>query len=353
MTGRIRVAQIITGLAPGGAERLLLDMMARFDTSRFDMKVVSIVDDLRAPKVYGHQGTPVEVFPLSGMSGPMEVLNLRRFLQRFAPDVVHAHMFHALMASYASTRLQSRMPAICFTSHRSTYAPGRTQLVRMTRSWRSADIIFSRGQHPHWNARTTWVIPNGVPVHSAAPERKPWPLGRPVRLLAVGRLSDDKNPLGMIRSFGEAKLTNAILEFAGSGHLEAEMRGLIQSLGLQDRVRLLGVRSDVRALMQGADIFVMHSKFEGMPMALLEAGAEAMPVIATPVGSCPDVIGPDGGWLAQPSHFASVLARVVSDPPAAILAGKRLHARIVARFSIDATVHLHEALYASLVSPQL
>lgn len=353
MTERIKVVQIITGLGPGGAERLLLDMMARFDTSRFDMKLASIVDNLSGTEVYGHQDTPVEVFDLGGISGPISVLRLRRFMQRFAPDVVHAHMFHALMATYASTRLQSRIPAICFTSHQSRYAPGRRQLVRMTRSWRSADILLLRDQHPPMNARSTWLIPNGVPVHSAAPERKPWPPERPVRLVAVGRLADQKDPLGMVRSFAAAKLTNAILDFVGSGPLEPEVRGLVQSLGLQDRVRLLGVRSDVRALMQGADIFVMHSKFEGMPMALLEAGAEAMPVIVTPVGSCPDVIGPDDGWLAEPSQFASVLARVVSDPPAAILAGKRLHARIVAQFSIDATVRAHEAMYVSLVSQQL
>ena len=68
---RVKVLQVITGLVPGGAERLVLDMMELFDADRFDIRLATIVDDLRALEVYGHQSLPVEVFDLR--SGPRPV----------------------------------------------------------------------------------------------------------------------------------------------------------------------------------------------------------------------------------------------------------------------------------------
>lgn len=349
---RVRVLQVITGLGPGGAERLVLDMMEIFDADRFDMRLATIVDDLSALEVYGHQSVPVEVFDLRSGSRLAALDRMRGFMKNFAPDVIHAHMFHSLLAAWATTRLLATCPAICFTSHLNPYPATRALIVRNLKRWRDADIVFSADQHPGLNAGRTEVIPNGVPVGVDPPSRLPWDPAGQIRLLAVGRLAEQKDPLGLLRSFALANLPSACLEFAGSGPLEGQARILAAELGLTNRVRFYGVCDNVREKMRTADMLVMHSKYEGMPMAMLEAGAEAMPVVATRVGSIPDLLGGDRGWLAQPEQFAETLRAVVADPAAAITAGRRLHAHVLRRHSIQATVREHERLYLSLAKLQ-
>jgi len=345
---RVKVLQVITGLGPGGAERLVLDMMGLFDANRFDMRLATIVDDLRALEVYGHQSLPVEVFELR--SGPRlaALRRMRAFVKDFAPDVIHAHMFHSLLAAWATSRFLITSPAICFTSHNSKHLWGRKLVIRWLKSWRDADIIFTAGQHPELNVDRTEVIPNGVPVGVDPPMRLLWDPAVQVRLLAVGRLAEAKDPLGLLRSMARANLPGVSLEFVGAGPLEDKARILAAELGLANRVRFCGVCDDVRERMRAADVLVMHSKYEGMPMALLEAGAEAMPVLATPVGSIPDLMGGDRGWLAQPEQFADTLGAVVADPAAAISAGRRLYAYVLRTHSIQATVREHERLYLKL-----
>ena len=345
----MKVLQIITGLAPGGAERLLLDMTSRFDRDRFEVRVATMVNELSALAIYGHENIPVDVFEFRGNRKISALRQMRALVRSFAPDLIHAHMFHGLIGAFAVSRFRAEPPALCFTSHLNAYPSGRRLVVQALKRWRAADIIFTDGQHPAMNASCTEVIPNGVPVASQPHSRQPWNPASPVRLLAVGRLADQKDPLGLLRAFAKAGLPNAVLTFIGAGPLEDDARQLAKQLGLSTHVKFLGTRQDVRDLMREADIFVMHSKYEGMPMALLEAGAEAMPCIVTPVGSIPDVIGHDRGWLAASDHFAETLCRVVSEPAAAIEAGRRLHRHVLHNHSLEQTTRQHESLYRRIM----
>jgi glycosyltransferase involved in cell wall biosynthesis len=347
---RVKILQLITGLGAGGAERLLLDLGARFDQDRFDLRIASISEDLSARDLYGHDDFDVSVYDVKQGPRLRELLRLRHFVHDFAPDVIHAHMFHALLAAWAATKLsRARRTPICFTSHNATLAPKRALLVRATKRWRRADIIFSANQHLSLNAARTEVIPNGVTVSNEPIARQPWSPGGTIRLIAVGRLAPQKDPLGLLRSLASSGLPNFTLDFLGEGPLEAEARALAESLGIADRVTFCGLCEDVRGRMRRADIFVMHSAHEGMPMALLEAGAEAMPVVATPVGSIPDVLGEDRGWLALPEQFAERLAMIAGDPVAAVATGRRLHHHVRRNYVIEQAVRSHERLYMEMI----
>ncbi len=341
---------MITGLGAGGAERLVLDLMDLIDDQQFDVRLVSVVDNLQALEVYGHDGKHVNVFDLATKSRILAFWRMRKFVMDFAPDVIHAHMFHALLASIIIKKLIKLSPAICFTSHLNGYSFNRTLVVRSLKNARDTDIVFTRDQHPSINACSTAVIANGVHVASTPPIRSKWDPRQHVRLLAVGRLAQQKNPIGLLKTVATANLPSIHLDFVGVGPLEQDLHTLAEGLGLADRITFHGLRSDVRELMHNADIFVMHSEYEGMPMALLEAGAEAMPVLATPVGAIPEVLGIDRGWMAHPDRFATVLRSVVYDPAAAIEAGRKLHAYITRNHSIGLTVRKHEFLYATLYS---
>lgn len=85
-------------------------------------------------------------------------------------------------------------------------------------------------------------------------------------------------------------------------------------------------------------------------MALLEAGAEAAPVLATPVGAIPDVLAGGRGFLADRDQFSDRLAQVIADPLGATEAGRRLHAHVLAHHGIEAIAQRHAALYESLAA---
>lgn len=347
---RLKVVQIITGLGAGGAERLLLDMYSVHDRDRFDVRLVSITNDLTALRVYGHVETPVSVFDLAGGSKVAGILALGRFLRDFRPDVIHAHMFHALVAAVLGGAFTGARPALCFTSHLNQYAPWRARITRLLKPWRAVDIVFSGDQHPILNVADTVVIPNGVFVGTEPPLRRRWEAGGRLRLLAVGRIADQKDPLGMLRSFAMSGLEHATLEFVGTGPLIDDAIARAKTLGLADRVVFHGLRDDVHDFLDACDIFVMHSKYEGMPIALLEAAARAMPIVATPVGSVGDVIGEGRGILAEPDGFANAIRELSADPDGALAMGRRLHANTLARYSITATTMAHEQIYARIAA---
>jgi glycosyltransferase involved in cell wall biosynthesis len=352
---RLTVLQVLTSLGTGGAERLVLDMMARFDSTSFDVRLAILANDRSALEVYGHSGMPVEVFDMRGWGAPRALAAMRRYVGELAPDVVHAHMFHPLVAAVLTGATLPTKPAVCFTSHCNelAFTPLRTAVVRSLRKFRAADIVFVEEQHPKLNANRVVVIPNGVDVPDAVPKRTAWRTDGPIRLVAIGRLADQKDPLGLIRTFATLQHARVTLDFYGEGPLESEMRALIEEHKLGDRIRLCGVSRDVRSVMRAADILVAPSKFEGMPIVLLEAGSEAMPAIATPVGANAQILGGGRGVVAHPGVFGEALARMIADPDGSLAAGRRLRGYVMEHHSISATTSMHEKLYAQVAQPFL
>ena len=157
----------------------------------------------------------------------------------------------------------------------------------------------------------------------------------------------------MIRTLAKLNDPRVRMDFFGQGPLEADCETLIRELGLEQRVRLCGLSNQIRSEMRNADILVMHSLYEGMPMVLLEAGAEAMPVISTPVGSIPKLLGDDRGVLAPPVGFADQLSALIAEPEKALENGMRFHHYVNTNHTISTSARLHENLYVSLAHKRL
>jgi glycosyltransferase involved in cell wall biosynthesis len=348
---QVKVMQIITGLGCGGAEKVVLDLTRALNEQGLDVNLVSLSPDLSARDLFGHAEQAVSVFDLSG-SGRMTALRaLRTHVRAFSPDVVHAHMFHGLLAAVLARPVLGQAPALCFTSHcyDQAFPPGRSRFMRTTRRMRAADILFAPDQHPHLNTRRTEIIGNGIPVSDSPPPRQPWAPSRPVRLVAIGRLAEQKDPLGLIRTFGRLGRNDLSLDFFGDGPLRQACAALIAELGLGDRVRLRGITANPRAAMAAADILLLHSRFEGLPMVLLEAGSLAMPIIATPVGAVPMLLSGGRGTLAATADFAPAILQMISDPQAALQQGLRLRTHVRQHHSLSAVAEQHAALYRAVM----
>ena len=105
----------------------------------------------------------------------------------------------------------------------------------------------------------------------------------------------------------------------GNGELEDDVRRWVAERGLQDRVVLLGTRTDIPELMRTADAYVMSSAWEGLPIVLLEASASGLPIVATDVGGNHQLVQHDRtGWLVpakDPSALAEAMTRMATAPP--------------------------------------
>ncbi len=133
------------------------------------------------------------------------------------------------------------------------------------------------------------------------------------------------------------------------------MKGLAQSMGLEDKVRFLGARGDVPGLMNAADAYVMSSAWEGMPMVLLEAAAVGLPIVATDVGGNREVVEQgENGLLVSPkdSSRLAMAMRALMERPAEerTRMGQAGRALVLQRYDLQRIIQRWEDLYQELLS---
>lgn len=206
----------------------------------------------------------------------------------------------------------------------------------------------------------TRVVPNGIHVNAfqtASPrahEHIAQLLNLPgnTRIIGtVGRLNWTKDQLGLIRAFRQvhAQHADTALVLIGDGELRASLQQGAIDEGVADRVHFLGDRSDVRDLLQGLDLFVLSSLSEGYSMALLEASAVALPIVATQVGGNGEIVR-DGvsGCLVpagDPDALAQAMLGLLRNPQRATALGQAARAWVERYGSLETMAMRYAQLY--------
>jgi glycosyltransferase involved in cell wall biosynthesis len=175
-------------------------------------------------------------------------------------------------------------------------------------------------------------------------------------ITTVGRLTAIKQHglfLEAIKKVADAN-PRAVALIVGDGELRQDIVTRAAALGIGDRVRMLGWRRDLPAIYAATDVFLLTSRNEGTPVALIEAMATAVPGVSTDVGGVGDVIGEDDCGRRVPFGDAEGLARSVAellaDPDRRGHIGVRARARVLARYDINRLVHDIAALYDELLA---
>jgi glycosyltransferase involved in cell wall biosynthesis len=289
-------------------------------------------------------------FQLLGMLAALR--RLRR--EGWRPDVVHAHVFEAAPPALALARL-SRAP-LAITEHYTGFQRGLvTGYDRKLAKWvfERADLVAPVSEELAGHLRelapraTFAVVPNVVDTTAFAPSDVDEPAAP--RLLNVAALAEKKGHRHLLEALAE--LPDATLDVVGGGELRGELERHAHSLGLADRVRFLGERpkDEVAELMRAADLFVLPSLAENLPVVLIEAQASGLPAVATAVGGVPELVDDDAGLLAPPADSPALAAAIREalardfDPPA-------LAARARARYGYDAIAARWTAIYERLLT---
>lgn len=346
------VLQLITGMGVGGAERVVMELANNLDCSENIRSIVVVLNSNRREMLDQYTIRDFPIWEMGTKLNPWSFIRTLRDISRIiraeAVDVAHAHMFHSMLMALFCKFLNPRLK-IVFTSHSASgFSPLRELLIWGFRAFRDADVVFVKGQHSHMNASNTVVIPNGVHIEAQETSIQRSRLSRLV-FLFVGRLEPVKNPIAIVRQFAAMTNKDCELWIAGDGELRSSLLSEIESLGQGERVRLLGLRSDLPVLLKQVDCFVMPSSWEGLPMALLEAGAAGLPAIATPVGAIPELLSEQCGYLFQVDEFHAAMDAVLNNYSDAKIRGNRLRRKIEKSYSLNHMCATHVQLYRSLV----
>jgi len=169
-------------------------------------------------------------------------------------------------------------------------------------------------------------------------------------LLTVARFSLQKDHATLIAAMSQivADHPDVLLLLVGTGSELETVGALVAQLGLTQHVQFLGQRDDVAALMAAADLFVLPSRFEGLPLAVLEAMAAGLAVVATRIGGTLEALGDDHPHLVEPGDAAGLARNVIAllhDPLAARALGEAQQQRFLTDFQAERMAAETQAIY--------
>ncbi len=307
-----------------------------------------------------------------GLADPRGWICFNRWLRHEKPEVVHAHLPHAAwMARWSRLpllfRTRGSAPVLVDTLHSSSTGKAGRRFGYRVSNWLVDRVtaVSEAVAETHLAAGMVsrgklTVLSNGVDTEALRPDaqaraaaRKKLGLKDEFLWLAAGRLEPVKDYSTLLEAMMNVPEPARLL-IAGGGVLQRELLGLCTCLGLERRVTFLGFEPTVKRWMQAADGFVLSSRWEGLPMGLLEAGACALPVIATDVpGSREAIVHGQTGWLT-PAGDADALSEVMTKMMRAPreerrAMGERARHRVTERFSLEAALDQWETLYGELL----
>ncbi|NLP12763.1 glycosyltransferase [bacterium] len=300
------------------------------------------------------------------------IRQVSEFIKNEQPNIIHSHGYKADFVAWMAGRpLQASLISSCHPwldtddNRRAALYALIDKLILLR-----FDRVVAVSEQVRWEChvgplrrRDIPVIANGVAMSSAvaAAETKSirQELNIPCGHLLIGcvaRLTREKGHLFLLKAFADVvrrTVSPAVLLLLGDGLEKEPLQQACQELGLQDRVHFLGHRADVPALLHQLDLFILPSLSEGIPMALLEAMAAAVPVLSTMVGGIPDILDHgQAGVLVPPGDapaLAAALLELIHDRTLREALAQRGHLRVETAFSRTSMCQRYAAQYAALL----
>jgi len=365
----VTVAHFSDSEAFGGTERALLHLIGGLDHARWRPILfhaaapgaAQLADEARA------LGVPTRAVPVARRAarGLASIVPLVRALRRERAAVFHAHQIWSLSCRYgivaaACARVRVRVATAQLFVEMPPLLGIDVQHAVLTRCLHRhiavSRFVASRLRDRfHVPPGKIVVIPNAATAGGTVSPVPRSELARDVStsiVLTVARLDAQKGIAHLLDA--AVAVPRASFAIAGEGPDRAALEQRAATLGVSDRVRFLGHRHDVPALLAAADLFVLPSLYEGLPLAVLEAMAAGVPVIATSVGGTAEVVR-DGetGTLVPPADadtLSSAIARTLADRQQASRLALAARSLVAQEHSVTSMVGSVSRLYEELLA---
>ena len=289
---------------------------------------------------------------------------LQTLLEEERIDLIHCNRHKSVLYAVLAVALSRRIEIPIVVSVRSMRG-SRTIARRLTNRFlfpRVARLLaLSEGVRQDILTANHWLDPdkvrvvyNGIdtdrfPLRKTWNDQDVWPV-----IGNVGRLVYTKGQTYLLQAF--AKLLEvypgATLKIAGDGPLREELQQEAAHLGIDGRVHFLGFQSDIAGFLQGIDLFVFPSIFEGLGLSMLESLSTGVPVVASEVGGIPEVLqGMDAGRLVPPSNVEALVSAMeeflLPGRESLFELGKQARKQVEKKFSLEKVARNFEQVYLS------
>ncbi len=369
---RIRVLQVIPAFKIGGGEWMATYLAASLDPARFESHLLSLHPPCQSPmeqylaqrripihSLHKRRGIQLSAYP-----------KLMRMLLQLRPDIVHTHQTVGRYVYPVCFFMRPRL--VVHTIHNVASKEISAAWARHLQAWAyrwgvqpisiaaevSSTFCEVYGRSP------AALIPNGIPVERYTPDtemRLAWRLEENISdatfvFVCVAGLRPQKNHALLLRAFARLKplQRNLLLLLVGAPDPHApehaeRLQQLAQSLGISESVRFMGGRTDVPAILNASDAFVLASAYEGNPLSVMEAMAAGLPVAVTRVGGVPELIQHERTGLLIPpddeSALASALQQLVENSRLRAQLGQAAREYAQRHFDIAVMVKAYERFY--------
>ena len=355
----MKILYLITGLGLGGAEKVVADLADQMVALGHDVKIAYLTGDVLVKPACSdieivalHLNSAKDFMPASK--------KYRKLVKSFCPDVIHAHMVHANIFARLN-RVLCPVPKLICTAHSSNEG-GKVRMI----VYRATNLLSNINTHVSQAATKAMIskgaftkndlitVYNGIDLSKFRSNSKDVKLNKdPLTIIAVGSFSDPKDYPNLINAFAIFKKnnnSNIKLNIVGDGELRPQIEAQINELKLDKDITLLGRRSDISKLLNAADIFVLSSKYEGLPTVVIEAMACECYVVATDCGGSSEILGDTGKLvpIQDSQALANALETAINlDVGYRLQNNKKARKRVEQLFSLESSVQKWLDLYGA------
>jgi len=364
----IKVVQLLMTMPVGGAEIMVADIATSLDPERFEVVTVCLGQPGPLGEELRGQGKQVVSLGLDVKhAGTFSLVGrVRELLKEIRPDILHTHLYHANLYGRLAARGLG-LSGVVATVH-NIYS--RVKLHRCLANFllaRLGDYVLVFSPQVREDVRRYDLVPEarlrlltpGVrleePNSGESKEEARRSLGVSGFCLGnVARLEEQKGHEDFLMALSQvrAEIPDLTVLLVGEGSRREYLRGLTRELGLQEVVRFLGTRRDIPRILRALDVFIMPSRWEGIPLTLLEAMGYGLPVVSTRVGRAPEIVRDgENGRLApvgDPAALAGAILEIYREPGKGEQWGEEARRTVQENYTLERFMEKFAAIYLEL-----
>ncbi len=361
-----RVDWLITQLKiVGGAETFVRYTAPYLRSNGWDLRVITMISGGALVEELRQKNVPVLELDMNSKADLSALLRLVRLWKQDKPDILHTHLYHAGITGRFFGSWLDIKPIVVHQHGPEVERNGFRSWLDAITSSRVTQFIAScfavsrtmqdREGIPSQKIK---VIYNGIRIPNRLDTAKPVEWQEPegsITIACVGRFMPEKGHEYLLDAMAILKSNgySPHLVFFGDGPLLTHIKSQSQKYGMSSQITFMGVRRDILEWLPLFDIFVLPSAWEGVSLALLEAMASGLPVIATAVGGTSEVVIDYENGILVPSGDVSALADalivLIDNPDLRTRMGEAAHQRISQEFTVDQSVNKISHLYDQLL----
>ena len=357
---KLKVLQVTHDLKVGGLQKLVVDISLNINREKFDIAVCCLRE--LGPMAECLEANSIPVYQMhqvtNGKTNYFSFMDVFKLLKEQGIDIVHTHNTNPMFDGGLAAIL-ARTPVRIHTDHAREFPDKKRymvaekilsffydELIAVSEQTKSDLVVYEK-----INPDKITVIPNGVGLKQAVNTRQSSEPNPKFIIGTIGRLCDAKGYEYLIRSvpYLLERTTNFELQIVGDGQLRQFLEKLIDDLDVSEYVKLVGESNDVVAYYDQFDVFVISSIREGLPLVLLEAMANCVPLITTNVGGIPGVVkNRESAYIIQPGDEIALAESVwyaINNTAVSITQAEKAYEIFEENYSIEKMMSGYERIY--------